>query len=53
MCRKSKVSCRLSINGKNRLSKGDDTMLTNYDAMLERIVTALEQINALLEALQS
>ncbi len=26
--------------------------LTNYDAMLERIVTALEQINALLEALQ-
>lgn len=27
--------------------------LTTYDAMLERIVTALEQINALLEALQS
>ena len=26
--------------------------LTNYDAMLERIVTALEQINALLEALK-
>ena len=26
--------------------------LTTYDAMLERIVTALEQINALLEALQ-
>ena len=26
--------------------------LTNYDAMLERIVTALEQINDLLEALQ-
>ena len=25
---------------------------TTYDAMLERIVTALEQINALLEALQ-
>ena len=26
--------------------------LTTYDAMLEKIVTALEQINALLEALQ-
>ena len=26
--------------------------LTTYEAMLERIVTALEQINALLEALQ-
>ena len=35
--------------------KGEFTMdnLTTYDAMLERIVTALEQINALLEALQS
>lgn len=29
-----------------------DEQLTTYDAMLERIVTALEQINALLEALQ-
>ena len=28
-----------------------DEQLTTYDAMLERIVTALEQINALLGAL--